>query len=567
MRHKQSRSFSLDILAPELKLTINNKYTVSTKVGMILSSICLVLFTILTYIIISDYFDTSKPRVTQETIPLSYQPTLNYNLDKRFPIILLNFRDGSPVSKEDLPKYFTINLAKWTFSPDKPTQSKYYDVAPCAELVAANKTKTIHIEHNGYVKSSYLKYGYCVDVGDDEVTLGGSGDNSDEVVIFQVAPCIQGNQCKSKEEILKVGFFVTTPTAYTNFGNYRNPVQYLTQKNEHEYVNFALGFRHKYEYQKYELFEDKGFLSKRAETHRYFSVSKFSVGFFSRELQDSVCPSVEDLQSLKCTAYYSQEMVVARSAVKIVREYKGVVESISEVGGMTDILFLIFYSIYGFYNYHVQKHVLVKEIFGLERPTIASKWCPKKKMTAEPKENQDSFALESHKNKIQAICSYDRALELVHESTNIVSIARELQIVKVLAHVLLSPAARDLIPQYSIWLKQKQPKTSKDLLSLRSFAKQIDFDEAMGSSKRLLKRENPPVPKMSRRVHSPSKSKNSPIKILPMNRPSALSILTKEPLLDDAQMKPNSSVIERVQKEISERLMQMISTDDGQKDI
>lgn len=550
----------MDILAPELKFTINNKYTVSTKIGIFLSCVFFSMFTVLTYIIISDYLDTSKPRVTQETIPLNYQPTLNYSLDRRFPMILLNFRDGSPITKEELPKYFTINLAKWIFSPDKPTQSKYYGVVPCAELVAANRTKTIHIEHPGYVKSSYLKYGYCVDVGDDDVTLGGSGDNSDEVVIFQIAPCIQGNQCKSKEEILKVGFFVTTPTPYTNFGNYKQPVQYLNPKNEHEYVNFALGIRHKYEYQKFELFEDKGFLSKQMQTHKYFSVSKFSVGFFSRELEDNVCASVEDLQSLKCTAYFSQEMVVTRSAVKIMREYKGVVESISEIGGMIDILFLIFYSIYGIYNYHAQKHFLVKQIFGLDKPARVCFLCPQKKTKSELKEIQGSIVLESQKGLPQALGSYNRALQLVDESMNIVNIARELQMVKVLAHVLLSPAARELIPQYSVCLQPKETTAQKDAISLSSFAKQIDFDEAMGSSKRLLKRENMPTAKMTRRVQSPSRSKHSPIKIVPLNinKPS-INILAKEPMAEDSQPKTSSNIIEKFRREISERILQIIS--------
>jgi hypothetical protein len=445
MRHRQNYFLSFDILAPEVKLNVNGGSSVGTKVGIGMSLLCVGIFLILTYVIIDDYFDTGKPKITQEPVPLTRLPRMNMIQDRKFPIVFFNLLDGSPIPKVDLPKYFSVYLTKHSFFPDKPPEMVYYGVKPCAELVKENKLDTIVVENQGIVKSGYLTFGYCVDIGDADLNLGGAEEGTSEVIMFQIGPCVQGNGCKSKEDVARVGFFVTNPVAYTNYGNYKQPVQYLTEKNEHEFVNFDLTLRHKYVYQQTAIVEKKGFLSKEKTTHSFFSIGKSSTGFYSRDNNQITCAKFDDLRDFVCMPYYSMEMIVSGTSLRITREYKGIVESISEVGGMIDIIYLLFSVLYGLYYHKALKAGLVESIYGL-KPSQSNRV-----QAADPRSKQPplSFSQPSGGHEHQEQLRL-KALKTIDKKLDIVQLSRELSAVRALAQLLFSSETQKLLPLYEL---------------------------------------------------------------------------------------------------------------------
>ena len=545
MRHKQNYKFSIDILAPEVKFFFGGRSSQGTKVGKVLSIACICMFLVLAYIIVSDYFDTSKPRVTQEPIPLSRLPRMNFVRDKRYPMVLFNFMDGTPIPKGDLKKYFSVYFTKQAFYPDKPPDMKYYGVVPCSELVARNKLDTIVVENSGVVKSTYLTFGYCVDIEDDDVNLGGADEGVSEVAMFQVGPCVLGNDCKPKADIGKVGFYVTNPVAYTNYGNYNKPVQYLTEKNEHEFINFGLTLRHKYVYQKTSIVEKKGFLSKEKVTHEFFSIGKLSTGFYSRDSDQTTCVRFFDLSDFTCMPYYSFEMIVSGTALKITREYKGVVESMSEMGGMIDIVYLFFAIIYGFYYHRAFKAILVKNVFGFDAPRSLAPnkkkvWCLRKTQSSVQPQTQEES-------------EYLNASQAAFEMMDIVSLSKQLNVFRGLSKLFLPENSEGLMQQFFLsGLKQRSdsslpfgalpsgedPQKNKQKTIINAPALKIQLKKRVAKKNLKIDRQQPAVlvPKKPEAIAPPQPNK------LDFGEP-AEAILRQPP-------SPRSSVLERLREEI-----------------
>jgi len=82
MRHKQPSAFLFDLFAPDIKMNFRRQGSVSTKVGTAFSVVFLGFFSYLAYLIISDYFDTSKPSVSQSVHPTDLPPLIEFSEDK-----------------------------------------------------------------------------------------------------------------------------------------------------------------------------------------------------------------------------------------------------------------------------------------------------------------------------------------------------------------------------------------------------------------------------------------------------------------------------------------------------
>ncbi len=278
------------------------------------------------------------------------------------------------------------------------------------------------------------------------------------MVIFAISPCTLGSECKSKSELLEVGFFVTQPIAYTDYGKYDKPVQYFTEKTEHEYVMFNLVLRHKYVYQLTNIAEQKGFLSKEKTTHSFFSVGKFSTGYYERDPIQTTCKADDD--PIICSSYYQLEMVVSGTSLKITREYKGIVESISEVGGMVDIVYLIFAFFYGIYHQYHFRTGLADRIYGFR---------PQSAVHKPQKVRPDSEKISNRIFHMPNISSQDmlelrkQAAKSVEAKLDVVQISKELLALKALAHLLMSSETIELLPLFELKVLKDSQTSAKHI--------------------------------------------------------------------------------------------------------
>jgi len=105
-------------------------------------------------------------------------------------------------------------------------------------------------------------------------------------------------------------------------------------------------------------------MSKLETTHKYVSVHKSTSQIRNR---DSTVTTCADDKLDYCLPYIMHNFLMTNKKMKIVRSYKGIVESVSEIGGIIDLIFMIFVLLYSFYHRIAVQSYLVKEIYGLKK--------------------------------------------------------------------------------------------------------------------------------------------------------------------------------------------------------
>lgn len=112
MPQKKFSVYNLDMFVPELKLNLEGQSGVGTKVGLGLSVVFLGVFATLAYMIISDFFDTTKPRVTQTVNSTELPPFISFTEDKLYPILVFRYGGTTPLDKIQLARFVTVDFTK-----------------------------------------------------------------------------------------------------------------------------------------------------------------------------------------------------------------------------------------------------------------------------------------------------------------------------------------------------------------------------------------------------------------------------------------------------------------------
>ena len=444
MKQKKSSKFIFDILAPDIKLNVQGKSSIHTKVGMFLSIIFAILFFTLSYIIVSGYFDTSKPRLSYEIKSVTGTPTLDLVKDKSSPILYFYYQEVNRINITELELFIHVELSRWTYYvsdditlPDEGVKDSLSPV-PCSDLINRGYSDTFVFEGSEFERQSYIRDGFCFDDSNNKMRIGEKKDRvvSYEYITLQFYPCIMGASCKDASELSLLTFSVVNPTAVTNLGKYQNPVSYETKDEEYDYLNTDSTQRTKFTMMRAQIWEDKGYLFGETMTHEYITQNKVVSGLRSRDENQLVCTQ-QEIDDTLCIPYYTQEFVISNSLQKIVREYKGVVEAMSEIGGLIKLILLIFESIYGFYHSRIFKGYLLDAIFS-----------------------NDAF-VNIFQGKTKRTEKVKKIYNTIKYHLDLITIAQEINNMKLLSSILIPEKAKAKVPYLVFEIENERSIKSK----------------------------------------------------------------------------------------------------------
>ena len=373
MKKKQASPFIFDLFAPNIKVKVNGKDGVSTKVGTVISVLFLGAFVALGIAIISEYFNTKQPRVSQAIESTEFPPPISFSEDKVFPMLAFKYQASASIKKPDLDRFVTIEFTKISTMRDGTSSSsvttfKNSKAVPCADLVNQGRTKSFVVESKEE-RASLINSGICVDPGDDDVTLGRKTDKEPyfQQIVWRILPCSLPSGCATREELAKVTFFTGLPRAVLNLANHKNPVRHITFAEETFYLSTAITSRQTINLLKTEIFDEAGFLTKQTLANSYSTVNVVGYSMSDRNPSQLTC-SPADIASRSCIPYWIQNFVTSPQKMVIKRQYKGMVETFSELGGMVDMLFMLFFFPYTIYNSRVLREQLVEAVYGVKKP-------------------------------------------------------------------------------------------------------------------------------------------------------------------------------------------------------
>ncbi len=208
--------------------------------------------------------------------------------------------------------------------------------------------------------------------------------------------------------------------AILNLGNRKEPVKYTVVADEVRYLSTGFTSRSSLSLIKTEIMNDDGFLFGTSEQSRFTSIYSTSSSTSDRNPNQLSC-TPEEIKLRSCIPYFIQNIINAKRKMIITRQYKGIVETFSELGGLIDMLFLIFYFPYAFYNGRVVREFLVEKVHGLTKP----KKHKISKSTSSSDQSGSATALYQ-----QSLKEYKSHIEQADRILDILSISRDLETLK-----------------------------------------------------------------------------------------------------------------------------------------
>ena len=139
---------------------------------------------------------------------------------------------------------------------------------------------------------------------------------------------------------------------------------------------------------------------------------------------------------------------------KIQREYKGIVETLSDIGGIKELIHMVFAGIYLLFHSKFEKEYLVEHIYNSKKKRKSKSNCCKKKK--EDKTHKEAAKVDEDKSQSVRIDKdgvfevsdevFDQAADSVEKTLDVVTIAKELNCLRHLVAFLLRDYQRQLSP-------------------------------------------------------------------------------------------------------------------------
>lgn len=359
---------AFDILAGDVQLTVGGSHHIPTRAGTLLSFTCVIAFCFMSCLSVASYFDTSKPKTSSEKTSITEKPTVDLKKNHHYPILFFLENETTYLNWTEAEKYFHVSFYHLYFKLEEDgsevgirTDLKF---VPCADLIARGKLDTFKVESEGFVKSYYEKFGFCVDDEGKQLTLGGQDrSKSYETLGLFFSPCsLVDGSCKNPEELKHIGFLIANPAASLNLGNYKNPVKYITEQLDFDRLVTEFYQTRVVNLVSNKILEDRGLLFPTKTTHTFTSLQIEETKIAPREKTQITC---EDPNSLECIPYFAMNLILTNSEVVITREYKGLVELVGEIGGTVKAVVAVFSVIYNLYYNSIKSREFLKLIYGL----------------------------------------------------------------------------------------------------------------------------------------------------------------------------------------------------------
>ena len=391
--------------------------------------------------------------------PNFISPEISFAQDKHYPILFFYYEISKALTKAQLEKFFNIRFLKYSESYKEDGTSVLREtkmkVVACADLIGENRLDSIQVEEMGSTMDVVASTGVCVDPGTEDMTLGDSSHDRDpyQIVLLQILPCSLASGCASAEEVRKITFAVANPMPSVNFGVHEKPVSYITDADDYQFISMTLTSRRKFNLIKSQILDNKGFLAGEHLVASYSDVHSVHTSIADRDEHQTQCTEAQ-ADDLSCAPYFVQEIMAVKKVIKYTREYKGLVESISEMGGMIKIVMMFFYWFYSYYNATVVREKLVDLIFEVKKPKLSLR---KPLRCCKRKQKEAAFSSGPLSGRSDAEL-YQELESDIMGSLDIASIAKEVEVFRIVSHLLLPTSIRTHLPQLSKLVSKAQQK-------------------------------------------------------------------------------------------------------------
>lgn len=364
----------IDIFSSNVRLNINGDSAHKTFLGVL----CTLLYLGGTFAVVVDqitsYFDTTSPIAVTDSYTTALYPKINIFEHRLIPALIGYSNETEFIEVKDIDKYFTIifqkTIWKTTYnSQGVPTMKKTfeeYPTVPCKSLAGEERKAFDYINNNELVKVYFQSYGVCAKVPPEVSVEGKGADDFYTTFSMEVMPCSLPTGCKTYEESSIANLQIILPTSNYDSSNKESPLSKLVTLEEDFYINPSIKQTYTAKIQHQKVSDLVGLYPYWTESHSTFEFSSV-ISSAQYRTNSSICTKAqaEIADNPACLPYF--EYTIQSSGVVVVnrRSYPTIFETLGNIGGTSQVFFIVLLLLYSPYDHHFKKKFILNKVYPL----------------------------------------------------------------------------------------------------------------------------------------------------------------------------------------------------------
>ena len=481
----------LDILAPEITLKVRGKSSIKTLPGAMLSLCYTAVIVYFIVLQLSQYLDTSSPQIMQVKTRTGNYIDIDLIKNKHIPMVNIVQGTQNITSFEESQSYATVMMNMLHYKLAASLTDFELTVTPlpavdCAKLIEEGNLDKDLLSGFFLEGNSKMFSGICFNTSGVEAVLKGS--NTQVPATFaqlSILPCSlpDPTKCQPLSQLSDAYVSLIYIEPEVNYANRDKPIGYLANSDIYMPINPVMHNDMAHKLINNEIVDDNGFLFHTKSVVNYTASDKLESYSKYRDASQITCTFLE-IVNQKCRPYISIFSISTNNKVTTRRIYKGLLETLGEIGGLRDLVTPVFVLLYIFYHQSASKSEIVKAAFKLEqKPNKKNCGCIKKKVVS-PSQTQ---TMELKGDAIQVPAEViDQAYKQIESSLDIVEIAKEAASLRYLIIALLDTETRVALPTVFC-----VSQASKEIAKKASNPKSTDISLELSETIEKIKTINP----------------------------------------------------------------------------
>lgn len=374
----------IDLLGPVFNITFRGEPSLKTKVGALLTLTYVCSLIACTGVFFNSYFDTSQPRVVYSIKSLDYTHRLNVAKMGMLPIF--SIYDLNEVrwlnSTETLDK-FTFLLVATEIMADEEGKIAVKDsiarAVPCSEIAAKATSFNYPRKASNYgeIQSVIHSRGLCFDIEDPDLfSIKGHGmEKGDRQVYIRALPCFERDDCNTDDSIFNnYEINAVFPQFLTDVNNKEIPMRMVYDIEDSVRTfnfdmssTFTMTANTETVHDEPRVWGDGKLISTQPRIVSTVETNLFRY-FYEKEpgnFQPQYRCKIDQISFDGCQGLKKYVFKYAPKEHQNTRKYTNLLDTLSNIGGISSILLYIF--IYGNYIqlYFRQDKIIAERVFPM----------------------------------------------------------------------------------------------------------------------------------------------------------------------------------------------------------
>lgn len=455
METAKSLFMSIDYLGSGVHLRVEGRSSLKTRVGAMLSILTSCLVFGATVLLALDYTNTEQPKVNIEESRALKHPRVDMVKSRILPVLFLYLDDVTNLNFEESRKYMTITFMQAEFPTDEFGNAQLkvtnFPFKQCKELYDAGKLIEEQLSQDPTERQNIINFGLCPDIYGQDIKLKGKGGERELALTrFFIHPCtLTDGSCKPASDIPRLGFYLNEYMPAMNLSNYDTPITYYFNSVRYTYLNPSLGQRRVRTTKRTQIYDWRGFLSQPLLRMQHDSIDNDDFDATYRESTQTTClPS--ELFSPTCRPYWMVDTISGGSNIAITRSYRGIIETLGNIGGLFKFVVFFFEVVYFYYYRRALSRFLVQKVFHLDEKNLPPMWSPLSLCKSKKKSTLTQISPEQNKLNLSKMA--DTAEKIIWNSLDVSNLIKETNTLNVITKLLLENTPEKQIAKLALCL-------------------------------------------------------------------------------------------------------------------